>query len=103
MKPQYAGVDVEPVASLDTYAGYQNQYTEAQSGAANKGPRYYFINANYLKFVFHAERYMYVHKSMRHPNQPFTTVVPVDCWHNFVCRSRQRQGILGPGADVFTY
>jgi len=103
MRPQFAGVDIEAVAALDDYAGYQNQYTEGAAASANEGPRYYFINANYLKFVFHAERYMYVHKSMRHPNQPFTTVVPVDCWHNFVCRSRQRQGVLGPGADVFTY
>lgn len=103
MRPQFAGVDVEAVAALDDYAGYEGSRTEGASGNTNDGPRYYFINANYLKFVFHAERYMYVHKSMRHPNQPFTTVVPVDCWHNFVCRSRQRQGILGPGGAMFNY
>jgi len=39
---------------------------------------------------------MYQHPAMRHPNQPFTTIVPVDSWYNFVCRSRQRQGILSP-------
>ena len=105
MRPQYAGIDIESVAALDDYAGYENAYTEinaASHASANSGPRYYFINANYMKFVFHAERYMYVHKSMRHPNQPFTTVVPVDCWHNFVCRSRQRQGIVGPGGEIYT-
>ena len=103
MRPQFAGIDVEAVAELDDYAGYQGQYTEGAAAAANEGPRYYFINANYLKFVFHTERYLYMHPSMRHPNQPFTTIVPVDCWHNFVCRSRQRQGILGPGGEVYTY
>jgi hypothetical protein len=33
---------------------------------------------------------------MRHPNQPFTTIVPIDSWYNFVCRSRQRHGIVSP-------
>lgn len=100
MRPQFAGIDVEAVAELDDYAGYASSTTEGQDGT-NRGPRYYFINANYLKFVFHTERYLYTHPSMRHPNQPFTTIVPVDCWHNFVCRSRQRQGILAPGGTVY--
>jgi hypothetical protein len=44
---------------------------------------------------------MYQHPAMRHPNQPFTTIVPVDSWYNFVCRSRQRQGILSPSTSVY--
>ena len=40
---------------------------------------------------------------MRHPNQPFTSIVPVDSWYNFVCRSRQRQGIVSPASDLYTY
>ena len=101
MRPQFAGIDVEAVAALDDYAGYEGQYTEGENGSTNRGPRYYFINANYMKFVFHTERYLHMHPTMRHPNQPFTTIVPVDCWYNFVCRSRQRQGILGPGSTVY--
>jgi hypothetical protein len=76
---------------------YDSTGTKTETTAANdSGPRYYFINANYLKFVFHTTRYFYQHPTMKHPNQPFTTVMPVDCWHNFICRSRQRQGIIAP-------
>jgi hypothetical protein len=53
-----------------------------------------------MKYVFHTTRYFYTHSSMKHPNQPFTTVMPVDCWHNFICRSRQRQGLLSPTSSV---
>ena len=102
MKPQYAGHDLEYAAGLDDIAVYGDGTavgtgTETSSvGGSIKGPRYYFINANYMKYVFHTTRYFYTHPSMKHPNQPFTTVMPVDCWHNFICRSRQRQGLLSP-------
>ena len=105
MKPQYAGIDVEYFSELDTAAIYgttKNAALPTTGKAENdatltdRGPRFYFINGNYLKYVFHTTRYFYTHPTMKHPNQPFTTVMPVDCWHNFVCRSRQRQGIIAP-------
>ena len=99
--PKYAGIDLVHAPKLDEYAGYAGgSFTELT--ATNQGPRYYFINGNYMKFVFHTTRYMYQHPAMRHPNQPFTTIVPVDSWYNFVCRSRQRQGILSPFASEYT-
>ena len=106
MRPQFAGIDLERVVALDTYAGYgkadgsEAPKTESTTDAF-QGPRYYFINGNYMKPVFHSSRYMYTHPSMRHPNQPFTTIVPVDSWMNFICRSRQRQGIVFPSANKF--
>lgn len=103
MQPKYAGIDLVYAPKLDTYAGYGTSGgTESGAGSSPdfKGPRYYFLNGNYMKFIFHSTRYMYQHPAMRHPNQPFTTIVPVDSWYNFVCRSRQRQGIVYPtGAD----
>ena len=104
MKPQYAGIDVEYFSELDDAAIYADTYNGAlpttgkteSNAATDTGPRYYFINGNYLKYVFHTTRYFHTHPTMKHPNQPFTTVMPVDCWHNFVCRSRQRQGIIAP-------
>jgi hypothetical protein len=103
MQPKYAGIDLVYAPKLDTYAGYGTaDGTESGTGSSPdfKGPRYYFLNGNYMKFIFHSTRYMYQHPAMRHPNQPFTTIVPVDSWYNFVCRSRQRQGIVYPtGAD----
>ena len=113
IKPTYAGIELEYVSDLDTAALYTAQSGNALvqesngqisvgSGAAqalSMGPRYYWINANYLKPVFHAKRYMHRHDVMTHPNQPFTHVQPVDCWMNFVCQSMQRQGIISPGGD----
>tara|TARA_R110000824_G_scaffold53364_4_gene147821 strand:+ start:3479 stop:4654 length:1176 start_codon:yes stop_codon:yes gene_type:complete len=107
MKPQYAGVDVEYVSSLNTMAAYEppSGTTAAvnETDADMSGARYYFVNANYLKFVYHTSRYMHSHPTMRHPNQPFTTVKPVDSWYNLICRSRQRQGIVSPSSDVTSY
>ena len=114
MSPKISGMDLVYTPALDTAALYQattstNPYVAEIDGggggatvAEDTGPRFYFINANYIKPVFHTSRYMYKHSPMRHPNQPFTTIVPVDTWCNLVCRSRQRQGILSPSGDVVT-
>ena len=108
IKPTYAGIELEYVSDLDTAALYLDadgnslhvegsSYAAAATSAPALGPRYYWINANYLKPVFHTKRYMHRHDVMTHPNQPFTHVQPVDCWMNFVCQSMQRQGIVSPG------
>lgn len=102
MRPQFAGIDLEYVPKLDTALLYEHTTStsplqkEIGANTDAQGPRFYWINAWYLKPVFHTTRYMYKHPAMRHPNQPFTTIVPVDCWYNFVVRSRQRQGIVSP-------
>ena len=124
LKPTYGGIELEYVANLDTGALYP-QYTPADAALGNQdrhdpdvsttplaeingtndyldGSRYYWINANYLNLVFHTKRYMVKHPVMTHPNQPFTHVQPVDCWMNFVCRSRQRQGLVIPNNAVNT-
>jgi hypothetical protein len=108
--PQYAGIDLVYATSLDTTALYQHETSTsalqlegtdqtANTGEAN-GPRYYWLNSQYLCPVFHTNRYMVKHEAKQHPNQPFTTIVPVDCWMNLVCRSRQRLGIVTPNADA---
>lgn len=114
LKPTYGGIEVEYVAALDaaklyTAASGTINTPEDDSVTTGEGsgttqadftqPRYYWINANYLLPVFHSKRYMARHPVMTHPNQPFTHVQPVDCWMNLVCRSRQRQGIVSPGAS----
>jgi hypothetical protein len=104
MQPKYAGIDLVYAPKLDTYAGYGTDQSRTESDTVNNisGPRYYFLNGNYMKFIFHTTRYMYQHPAMRHPNQPFTTIVPVDSWYNFVCRSRQRHGIVYPATNDAT-
>ena len=66
------------------------------NGPLDFGPRYYFINGEYLNMFFHSRRYMVKHDVLRHPNQPFTYVQPVDCWMNLFCRSRSRLGVIKP-------
>ena len=79
-------------AALDPDAGT----TELATNVINPGPRYYFINGDYLTPVLHASRYMEKHPTMQHPNQPFTHVQITDSWYNVVANSRQRHGILAP-------
>ena len=107
-RPQYSGIDLEYVPNLDSAPLYQPDAASAAyvrevvTTNVNSGPRFYWVNGNYLKPVFHTTRYMYKHETMRHPNQPFTTICPIDCWYNFIVRSRQRQGIVSPlGAAIY--
>lgn len=63
---------------------------------ADKGPRYFWVNAAYLTPIMHARRYMEVHPPQRHRDQPFTWVQPVDSWWNLFANSRNRHGIIAP-------
>lgn len=96
--PQYSGIDLVYVATLDTATINGTTPSGTESGATPDGPRFWWLNGNYMTPVYHARRYMEKHDPMRHPNQPFTTVQPVDCWWNLFCNSRQRQGIICPQA-----
>lgn len=107
--PTFRGIPVEGIKALDTAAVYQNHATLAsatgfttENATSNVigGPRYYFLNFEYLKPVFHTEMYMYRHPVMTHPNQPSSHVAYVDTYYNVVCTARSRQGIVYPsGAD----
>lgn len=119
--PTYSGVQVAYAAAMDqaplfpraagsiadTFAGRNGATvittaggTETQAETIDKGPRFYFVNGNYIVPIFHARRYMKTHDVKAHPNQPFTHVQPTDCWWNLFCRSRQRQGIVAPARSV---
>lgn len=124
--PAYAGIDVTYCSDLDTASifpahsgavaqttltsGYSTGYqsvtaaagaftgfgTETGTNTIVQAPRYFFVNGNYLTPIFHARRYFKQHEVLRHPNQPFTYVQPVDCWSNLFCNSRQRHGVIAP-------
>ena len=121
LAPTYAGVPLNYVSQLDSTAAYplgagvvnsadiRNRAsgsngvlqttaggTETATNIIDSGPRYYFIHGDYLNMFFHARRYMVKHEVLRHPNQPFTYVQPVDCWMNLFCRSRSRLGVIKP-------
>lgn len=115
--PTFSGIPLEYCSNLDDAAIFPNGNatvadTKAGRDAAtlvttsggsetgtttiDKGARYWFVNGQYLTPIFHSTRYMKKHDVMRHPNQPFTWVQPVDCWWNLFCNSRQRHGIIAP-------
>jgi hypothetical protein len=64
------------------------------------GPRFYWINTEYLKFVTHEENYCTLTKPFTPSKQPGTRVQVMDLWNNTVCRSPRRLGVVGPNADV---
>ena len=123
LKPTYGGIEVEYVAGRDSAAVYPEPLTAVGVGAAADrhdnaavthfgtpaletastgatGPRYYWVNANYMNIVFHSSRYMVRHDVMRHPIQPFTSIQPIDCWYNLVSKSRNRQGLVSPNTKA---
>lgn len=102
LNPMYGGIELIYTAALDTAPLYGTGFT-AETAGSLIGPRYYWINGQYLSPVFHTSRYMAKKDPMVHPNQPFTTVVPVDCWWNLFARSRQRHGIIYPTTTFTTY
>jgi hypothetical protein len=82
--------------SVTADTGISSFGTEFGANTIVRAPRYYFVNGNYLTPIFHARRYFKQHEALRHPNQPFTYVQPVDCWSNLFCNSRQRHGVVAP-------
>ena len=101
-QPSYAGIPLRYISKLDNAAMYPtNTYNTAtssstESGADRPGARYYFINAEYLSCVLHGRHFFKKSDVMRHPNQPYTSIVLCDTWWNLMARSRQRHGIIAP-------
>lgn len=109
--PAFNFIPVKYVNALTTAPLYPNHTTiasatdnvsEATSGNGITGPRFYWINSNYLYPVFHKTYFFLRGKVREHFNDPDTFVVPVRTWGNLVCTSRRRQGIVSPTADLYT-
>jgi hypothetical protein len=103
--PMYYGIPVKWVSELDTATLYENVATTdtvAEGTADSIGPRFYWINSQYLYPVFHDEMYFEKDEVSRHHNDPDTFVCPVASWYNLICTSRQRQGIVSPSGDLYT-
>lgn len=109
--PMYLNVPLIYISTLDTAAVYINGDSDAlvtenvtTGGSAlqtlAEGPRYYFINAEYLRMFFHTSRYFYRHPVLTPPKQPSNHVMYVDTWYNLVCRSRQRNGVVFPSPSL---
>lgn len=102
--PTFRGIPLEYISALDSALLYSNGSTAVDeldtSGTAVGGPRYYFINSEYLKFVTHTENYCKMTEPFMPSAQPFTRVQVMDLWNNNIVRSRARLGIVGPSATT---
>jgi hypothetical protein len=107
--PQFNFIPVKYVDFLTTAPLYQNNTTAASTtdnvsegnSATITGPRYYWINSNYLYPCFHKTYFFLRGKVREHFNDPDTFVVPVRTWGNLKCTSRRRQGIVSPSVDLY--
>lgn len=104
--PAFAGIDLQYVARLDDapiYSTGSGAVYEGSSSATNQGPRYYWLNTQYLAPVIHSTRYLTKKAPFSPSDQPFTTIVVTDSWWNMCVRSRQRQGIVYPNGAMYPY
>lgn len=104
--PLYNGIPIPRVSTLETATLYNDassgNTTEGDTDGTTAGPRFYWVNGNYLYPVFHSERMFMKHDVTKHHNVPDTWVCPVATWYNLLCTSRQRQGIISPtGGDLY--
>lgn len=101
--PTFRNVPLDYIEALDTASLYTDgSATADEDGATLTGPRYYFVNGEYMNFIWHSENYCILEDpvNLTAGGQPFTYVQHVDCWNNLIARSRYRQGILSPSADT---
>jgi hypothetical protein len=101
----YFGIPVVWHRGFDTatvYANTAGDDTVTEGEAASIGPRFYWLNSNFLFPVFHDEIYF----SKDEPRQDYTNideyVMPVSTWMSTLCTSRARQGVVYPSGDLFT-
>jgi len=88
----------EAAADTSTHSTYSNY--DDDSGPANRGPRFHFFDFQTLHKSVYSNR-IFKRLPMKSPsNQVTDHVIPVDNWHNNMCRDLRRQGIVYPTTDV---
>lgn len=81
--PVFDGIPVKAAEVIDD----QSVFTAGSPG-------YYFVNGNFLKMVFHEQKWMQKSDAMVFPDKPDTTVCYIDTYLNVFNGSRQRHAIL---------
>lgn len=99
--PKWNGIPIKDVSALDSAALYRNAADSAFVGEAaatvNKsGARYYMLNTNYLKAIFHSQKYFKMWEPIRLQNKVGMFAIDIEVWGNLCCTSLRHQGILSP-------
>lgn len=98
--PLFNGRPVEYISALDDLAIYDDgsagRTTEAL--ATDAGARYWFLDGNAIRMIWHATRFMHKHSVREPDNQMDAYVMPVSTWGNLITKSRRCHGIVKPGA-----
>lgn len=110
--PAFNFIPVKYVDALTSATLYPNNTTVAsatdnisegtQATGGRQGPRYYWINSNYLYPCFHEDMFFARQKIREAFNDPDTFVMPVRTWGNFKCVSRMRQGLIRPSGNLYS-
>lgn len=111
--PAFNFIPVKYVNALTTATLYPNNTTVAsatdnvaENGSVTgtkAGPRFYWVNSNYLYPCFHSTYFFLRGKVREHYNDPDTFVIPVRTWGNLKCTSRARQGLVSPSNGKSLY
>lgn len=114
--PEYAGIPVQYVSAYDNaaaYAAHSSAVTQTVSGAGGitatssgkaedhpytilQGPRYHFVDADYIVPVIHARKFMKRQDPRLQNNTLGSWAQPVECWWGLFPRSRRRVGSIVP-------
>lgn len=106
--PTYSGIPLERAPQLETETLYvtgtgSTLYTESDNSGTTAnitGPRYYWINANYMKMAFHSN-YYFKYLDVFSPERNRTKfVLPIQIWFNLYVTSRRHHGIVCPSTDL---
>jgi len=111
VQPMFANIPVEHWDGLGAatwYSANANVTTGAvttEGQAFNKGPRYYWLNFNFIKMIFHFANY-FERTGWRMPggDKPYTKVQDAQSWNNQWFISRRNHGVVLPvGAGFAAY
>lgn len=114
--PNFHGIPIEDVEALENAQLYLHSTTTAVTEndsnltdggtwvATNwsRGPRFWFVNPDYLKIWFHDEMFFDKTPPKDHVNQPWANVVWMRCCYNLLAQSRKMGGgVVGPGGTSY--
>lgn len=81
----FNGIEVKRISALDSL------FTTGK-------PKFYFVNFNHIKLIFHKTRFLYPKSFEGTITQPMANAEYRDTWWNLVCTNRREQGMVRAAA-----